>query len=426
MLDPDEPSESARSSLSEPQSKGGNPVPAWAPRMGDPNNMEIKRKHLCRLWSTLVLMAGLCAPAFAQVSIVFQENFDQLTLQPPVDEDSTITQAFTHELPNTQWQIDNSGVPGLNSPSIGIFEWKGWSFANKDFWIDVSDDERRSEFTRAQGVVAVADPDEWNDKANPANNFGFYNTFLGTPFFPINPLQQLGSRLKFQFDSSWRPQCCDDGEQFNPNENNKTATIRAIYEDGSKKELLRWESAPFFFTDALGIKHPSRDPEDTPNPDFKRTATDELVFVDLSELLLNPNNHPGFRLEFGLGDAGDDWWWAMDNMQMISLTTVPGDMDLNGSLDEFDIDDFAQAMHSTKDYIATHFGEFPATRGSLDSVFDFDDIDWFVDLLNGDGVAASRDTILSAIEAQAIPEPSTGSMVTLLLGLAFSRHTGRL
>ena len=107
---------------------------------------------------------------------------------------------------------------------------------------------------------------------------------------------------------------------------------------------------------------------------------------------------------------------------MISLTTVPGDMDLSGALDAADIVDFAQAMHSTKDYIATHYGEFPATRGSLDSLFDFDDIDWFVDKLNSGGVAASRDTVLAEFQAQAVPEPSSGCLAAVLLGVALIRR----
>jgi len=365
-----------------------------------------------------LLLAGYASVASAQ-SIIFQENFDQLPLRPPVDESSNTTQAFTL-IPPGGWDVDSSGVPGTQNPSLGVFEWEGWSFADKDFWIEVSNDEGRSQFTRGQGTVAVADPDEWNDLGDPANNVGFYNTFLETPFFDIGDLRSNGNRLQFQLDSSWRPQCCDDGGQFAPNENNQTATILARFEDGSTEELLRWESAPFFFLDPSGIKHPSTNPADTPNPFFKNIDLNELLFVDLSSLLFSTNTK--FKLEFGLTNAGDDWWWAMDNMQMISLTTVPGDMDLNGFLDEDDIDDFAQAVHSTKDYIVTHFGEFPATRGSLDSLFDFDDIDWFVGLLNEAGIGASQESILAAIEAQAVPEPASGCLAAILLGITLTRR----
>ncbi len=373
-------------------------------------------KSIWKLLFVGLLWTSLAAAASAQ-TVIFQENFDQLPLRSPVDEDSSITKAFTH-VPPEDWRVDSSGVPGTQSQSVGVFEWEGWSFADKDFWIEVSNDQGRSQFTRGQGTVAVADPDEWNDLGNPANNIGFFNTFLETPFFDINAILANGDRLKFQMDSSWRPQCCDDGDFFAPNENNQTATIRARFEDGSTVELLRWESAPFFFFDTAGVKHPSTNPADTPNPFFKDIDLNELLFVDLSSLLTT--THLGFILEFGLFKAGDDWWWAMDNMEAISLTTVDGDMDLNGFLDEDDIDDFAQAMHSTDAYRDDHLDELPHLRGSPDDIFDFDDIDWFVNLLNNGGIAASRDTIIAAIEAQAIPEPSTGCLAAMLLGIGFT------
>ena len=366
----------------------------------------------------ILLLASLAMTASAQ-TVVFQENFESLPLRGPVDEDSSITKAFTLQ-PPSGWDVDNSGVPGIQNPSIGVFEWEGWSYADKDFWIEVSNNQGRSQFTGGEGTVAVADPDEWNDLGNPANTVGFYNTFLTTPSFDVNALLNTGSRLKFQMNSSWRTQCCDDGEFFAPNENNKTATIRARFDDGSFMELLRWESAPYFFLDSSGAKLPSTNPAHTANPFFKSIDLDELLFVDLTPLL--STIHVNFKLEFGLSHAGDDFWWAMDNMQAISLTWVDGDMDLNGVLDTDDIDDFAQAMHSTEAYRADHFDELPSLRGSPDPTFDFDDIDWFVNLLNSNGVAASQATIIAAIEAQAIPEPSTVCLAAVLLGVTFTRR----
>ena len=375
--------------------------------------------HPFPLLGGLLLLAGIANstdPVLAQ-EVVYQENFDALQLSPPVDENSNFSEAFTHQGPEN-WRIISREVPGQGDPDVGVTEWEGWSFANKDFWIDVAEDQRRSEFTLGQGTLAVADPDEWNDLGDPANNVGFYNTFLSTPVFVLDDLRKLGDRLQFQFDSSWIPECCDDGGQFAPNQNNKTATVRARFEDGSTVELLRWESAPFL--DSQG--RPSTNPDDSPNRAFKRTATNEQLFVDLAGLLHTSVPHNFFLLEFGLSNAGDDFWWAMDNMQMISLETLLGDMDLNGVLDDDDIDDFAQAMHSTKDYITTHFGEPPAVRGSLDGVFDFDDIDWFVDLLNSGGIGATRGMILDAIQAQAVPEPSTACLAMVLLVTGLTRR----
>ena len=136
-------------------------------------------KTLWQLLSVNLWIACLCWQVSAQ-TVIFTENFDQLPLGPPVDEESGITQAFTLEPPEN-WQVDSADVPGVSSQSVGVTEWEGWWFANKNFWLEVSRDERRSEFKRGEGIVAVADPDEWNDLGDPANNVGFFNTFPTLP-----------------------------------------------------------------------------------------------------------------------------------------------------------------------------------------------------------------------------------------------------
>ncbi len=384
-------------------------------------------KTICHALLAAMMLSLVGSSALAQVTAIpFQENFNDLPLRPPVDEDpiGSFPNAFTHEPPEN-WFNQRSMVPGIGNPIVGVEEWEGWSFANKNFWIDVSQDEGRSLFTRGQGVVAVADPDEWNDLGDPANTIGFYNTILETPFFDIGELLSKGSRLQLKFDSSWRPgppqqQCCDDGEGFDPNGNNQKVRIVARYEDGTQSELLRWDAAPFI--NPLNDR-PSLDPADDPNPFFKSANFNELVYVDLTELLVTTQNR--FQILFGMEDAGDDGWFAFDNMQMISLDVVPGDMDLSGFVDTDDIADFAQAIHNPLDYVLTHFGESPATRGSADNDFNFDDIDWFVNILNGGGVAASRDTIVAAIQAQSVPEPSTACLAALVFGVALVQSRGR-
>ncbi len=380
-------------------------------------------KTICHalLAALLLLIVGSCASA--QVTITFQENFNDLPLGPPVDEDpiGIFPNAFTH-VPPEGWFNQRSMVPGIGNPIVGVEEWEGWSFANKNFWIDVSQDEGRSLFTRGQGVVAVADPDEWNDLGDPANTIGFYETVLETPFFDMSELLSKGSRLQLQFDSSWRPGCCDDGENFDPNQNNQTVKFIARYEDGSEFALDEWQSARF--VDSNG-NNPSNTPfpGSMPNGLFKGANPNELVFIDVTPALNSFNQ--GFEILFSMENAGDDGWFAFDNMQLTSMDEVPGDMDLSGFVDEDDIDDFAQAMHNSLDYVLTHFGESPAIRGSADDDFNFDDIDWFVDILNGGGVAASRDTIIAAIQAQAIPEPSTASLAVLVLGIGMARFRAR-
>ena len=116
---------------------------------------------------------------------ILEENFNELELFPAVDEAygacgnsiGSDVLGWTHEPPEN-WMIDNT-----NMPEVGTLEWRGWSFASMDFWVD-AEDQLRSQFTRADGTIAVADPDEWDDCGNAAS-FGSYNSILISPVIPL-------------------------------------------------------------------------------------------------------------------------------------------------------------------------------------------------------------------------------------------------
>ena len=92
-----------------------------------------------------------------------------------------------------------------------------------------------------QGTVAVADPDEWDDKGNPINGTpfaGYYNALFKSP--AISLAGAASGTVKLSFSSSWRDECCDDGPS---DTNNQTARIRVSYNNGASfSEVLRWES----------------------------------------------------------------------------------------------------------------------------------------------------------------------------------------
>jgi len=355
------------------------------------------------------VFATLPGRSAVAITTLFFEDFDSLPLQTSVSYTPPWPNAFTHT-PPTGWIRDASGVPGINDPDVGIFEWEGWSFARRDFWVGVAGDRRR-EFTLGKNTVAVADPDEWNDLGDPATRFGFYDTQLSTPFINFaNP--DAGAR-KLAFDSSWFPQCCDDGEQFDFHGNNQTAVLRLRFPNNTTKEVFRWESAPFI--DPQG--RPSMNPNFTPNPFFKSAATNEKVLINLSPFLANVSFTQA-RLEFSLINAGDDGWWAFDSAQLFSLSLVPGDMNIDGQVNESDIPAFALGVQNVNGYRNAYFGEFPVTRGSPDAVFDFDDIEWFTSVLESNGVASAATLLQEALEAGAVPEPS--GVLLICFGLVSS------
>ena len=230
--------------------------------------------------------------------MLFSENFDGLVLGPNVDETLANAQAWTGS-PPAGWMVDDSGVPFVADATRGVAEWEGWSFANKDWWVSAAGDQQRGEFALGAGTVAVADPDEWDDKGNPINGTpfaGYYNALFKTP--AISLAGAASGTVKLAFSSSWRDECCDDGPA--PQTNNQTARIRVSYNNGASfGDVLRWESNP---SSAF----------------FKNDATNEAVVVNLN----NPAGASSAIIEFGLLNAGNDWWWAIDNVQVFTPTVL--------------------------------------------------------------------------------------------------------
>jgi hypothetical protein len=230
------------------------------------------------------LMGVLAGAAQAQNTFVLMaEDFEGLTLGPNVDEGVAGTAVWT-DIPPAGWFNDASGVPGVaDRATDGVTEWAGWGFADKAWWVQTAGDQRRSEFTLGQGTVAIADPDEWDDAAHPEGSVvGWYKVFLSTS--PIDLSSAVPGTVKLQFDSSWRPEYDDDYHQ--------TANITVSFDGGEKIEVLRWES-------------------NSASPNYKDdNSTNQTIVVNIP----NPAGAASMVLTFGLFEAGNDWWWAVDNI----------------------------------------------------------------------------------------------------------------
>jgi hypothetical protein len=233
-------------------------------------------------------------------SNVWSEDFEGVPLGDSVNERSqpghvtvvettpntaAVPNAFTHTVP-AGWNIDNSGgVPGIGDPNVGVEEWEGWSITDPSFWLFVKD-SNRSQFTKGTGLIAVADPDNWDALGN-AEAGGTYNSLLVTPAIDVTGVG--AGMLKLAFDSSWRP------------EDTQKAIIEADYGDGNGfVPVLTWES------DGL-------------SPDFHGDNTNESVLLSLS----NPGGATSVKFRFGMVNATDDWWWAVDNI-VVSAVPEPG------------------------------------------------------------------------------------------------------
>jgi len=220
--------------------------------------------------------------------LLFAEDFEGLELGESPEE-SPGTQDVWTDTPPEGWFVDESGIPGIGNPDTdGVADWAGWAFADKDWWTSAAGDQRRSEYTLGQGTVAVADPDEWDDTTHTDSaSEGWYKTFMSTPAIDISGAQ--AGTVKLTFDSSWRPEFDDNYHQ--------TGNITASFNGQEPVEVLLWES-------------------DSASPNYKDdNSTNETITVNLE----NPPWATSVVLTFGLFEAGNDWWWAVDNLKVTGM-----------------------------------------------------------------------------------------------------------
>ena len=236
---------------------------------------------------------------------VYFENFDSVELGPNVDEQAVQSdEAWTAEGP-AGWEVDRSGVPGNSEDhegylpdddedgfpdNDGVSEWAGWSFTDYNWWVQVAGDQTRSQFTLAKNVVAVADPDEWDDTNHaPSAENGWYKTTMMTPEIDVAGIP--AGTLFARFHSSWRPEHDADYHQ--------EGYILVSYDGGEPVEMLTWVS-------------------DTASENYHDHNQNEVVTLPLD----NPAGAKKIQLTFGMREAGNDWWWAIDNL-VINAGTVP-------------------------------------------------------------------------------------------------------
>ena len=227
---------------------------------------------------------------------ILEEHFNNLELFPAEDEaygacGNSIgpdVLGWTH-VPPENWTIDNT-----NMPEVGTIEWRGWSFASMDFWVD-AEDQLRSQFTRADGTVAVVDPDEWDDCGNAAS-FGSYNSILTSPLIPLT-----GNPIHISFDSHYRQEA--------PQQVYLTVTNVS----GEIIETL--------------LHYSSNAGSDNASGDVLNQRLSFSVESDEDEIYFN----------WEMADAGNNWYWAIDNVTIQSQTPPIGDLNYDGNYNIFDL-----------------------------------------------------------------------------------------
>lgn len=132
---------------------------------------------------------------------------------------------WTQETPEG-WSIDNSAMP-----TGGVTEWSGWSFATDEFWSNIDRNQGRETSVRNRNVFAVADSDEWDDKAHAPGKF---DSTLVSPAFQLNgrPTASVNFASNYQIDG---PQ---SGEVFISFDGGEPQLVKAYKLNTNKFETL--------------------------------------------------------------------------------------------------------------------------------------------------------------------------------------------
>jgi hypothetical protein len=263
--------------------------------------------RLLLIFAAVVLTTSETAPA--QV-ILFREDFENVPLAEPVEEGTPPTTpgvGVVTPVPPPGWTVDRSQVAGINNPdsSNGVIDFAGWTFADRDWWSRV-DNQLRDQFTNASGTIAVADNDEWDDQPHPGNTAGGnpdlrFTSFLSRTAASIGNIP--ADRVNLVFDSSWRPEF--DTEWGTTIVDGQEGVVRVSFDGGPETEILHWTSL-------------------ASDSNFHGDSTNETVSLQVP----NPANFSQMTVTFGLLNAQNDWWWAIDNVTAF-VQAMPATLTMN-------------------------------------------------------------------------------------------------
>ncbi|MEX3514762.1 MULTISPECIES: metallophosphoesterase [unclassified Corynebacterium] len=163
---------------------------------------------------------------------------------------------FTHNVPE-RWSVSTSGV------SSGEARWNGWALSTIRDWTWAAGTDMRHWFTQAHGNVAIVD-----SKQQRLNETDSMTTALRSPEIPVD-----GETVNLEFDHHYR--------QGSPEQ---SAVVRVAFDGGEAHEAA-------VFSEDVFSKH-------------------ESLELDV------PEGAKTMQVEFVYRNGNDDWWWALDNVQV--------------------------------------------------------------------------------------------------------------
>ncbi len=281
-----------------------------------------------------------------QAGVIYAEDFEELPMlsftaanrNSPSDGTD-----YTETIPG--WRIDNRGMLGTSREPA----YQGWRALDVISWVQEQAGQQRSIFaSRGDNIAMVADADAWADyvPSVPAQGFNSYVTreYDLRGFSP--------STLTIQFDWEFRVEASQRG------------SVDVSFDNGvTYQNLLDLNSAsPLYVANQL-LYGPS---EFTALEDFNATSHKML-------------------LRYGCTRAGNNWWFAFDDVLLTAQPTTRLIGDANGDhrVDFNDINPFVAALIEPSVFEVEFPGIDPGLTLDCDrnGVFDFDDINGFVAIL---------------------------------------------
>lgn len=226
---------------------------------------------------TLVL-SGVLALTGAQVraAILFAEDFESLLLGPyvsPTESNGDGTD-WTDVSP-TGWVRDQGSTP-VGSP----VEFYGWTFHDRQSWTNTEGDQLRSAWVEGVGTVMVADPDAYDDGTNVDESL--YNVNIRTPAISLAGV--TANSVNVAFDSSFRAEAPE------------IATLDVTFDGTNFTNLLTYDG---------------------------NTLPDGDLFNAPISIAVNNPGSGTMQFRFGMNNASNDWWWAVDNIVVTSTVPEP-------------------------------------------------------------------------------------------------------
>ncbi|MGH8792359.1 MAG: alkaline phosphatase family protein [Stackebrandtia sp.] len=169
------------------------------------------------------------------------------------------------------WEIDEE------TPDVGATEYRGWSFMTGQFWATSHIDQGRESFFRGRDVVAVADPDEWDDKGNPTQDDHRLDSTLLSPWQDVSG----GQEVEVGYYNHYR--------QVDRDIDPQKVQLVLIYDTGDEEVLWSADSAD---GDQFDISTYEQ---------FNATAPDDAEQV---------------RVGWHMYDAANNFYWAIDDPEI--------------------------------------------------------------------------------------------------------------